>query len=79
MVYAGVAARLRPLVEAHPQYANLTYNLACCESMSGRTTEAIEHLRRALDGSERLRTLAKDDTDLDPIREEPAFKELLGT
>jgi hypothetical protein len=76
--YAAVADRLGALVEAHPQYALLLYNLACCESLAGRTTEAVDHLRRAIDMSEQFRAYAKDDSDLDPIRDEPAFKELIG-
>ena len=76
--YAEVADRLRGLVEAHPQYAELFYNLACCESLAGRTTDAVDHLRRAIDMSERFRAYAKDDSDFDPIRDEPAFKELIG-
>jgi hypothetical protein len=76
--YAEVADRGRVLVEAHPQYANVFYNLACCESLAGRTTDAIDHLRRAIDMSERFRAYARDDSDLDPIRDEPAFKELVG-
>jgi len=76
--YAEVADRLRGLVEAHPQYAELFYNLACCESLAGRTTDAVDHLRRAIDMSERFRAYAKDDSDFDPIRDEPAFEELIG-
>ena len=76
--YAEVADRGRVLVEAHPQYADLFYNLACCESLAGRTTDAIDHLRRAIDMSEESRAYAKDDSDFDPIRDEPAFKELIG-
>ena len=76
--YAEVADRLRGLVEASPQYAELFYNLACCESLSGRTTDAVDHLRRAIDMSERFRAYAKDDSDFDPIRDEPAFEELIG-
>ena len=76
--YAEVADRGRALVEAHPQYADLFYNLACCESLAGRTTDAIDHLRRAIDMSERSRAYAKDDSDFDPIRDEPVFKELIG-
>ena len=56
----------------------LFYNLACCESLAGRTTDAVDHLRRAIDMSERSRAYAKDDSDFDPIRDEPAFKELIG-
>jgi hypothetical protein len=77
--YAEVADRGRELAEAHPQYAGLFYNVACCESLAGRTTDALDHLRRAIDMSERFRAYAKDDSDFDPIRDEPAFKELIGS
>ena len=77
--YVEVADRARALVEAHPQYPILFYNLACCESLAGRTTEAVEHLRQAIDMSEQFRAYAKGDSDLDPIRDEPAFKELIGS
>ncbi len=75
---AEVADRLRVVVEAHPQYPLLFYNLACCESLDGRTTDAVDHLQRAINMSEQFRAYAKDDSDLDPIREEPAFKELMA-
>jgi mannose-6-phosphate isomerase-like protein (cupin superfamily) len=76
--YAEVADRGRVLVEAHPQYADLFYNVACCESLAGRTPDALDHLRRSINMSERFRAYAKDDSDFDPIRDEPAFKELIG-
>ena len=76
--YEEAADRGRELVEAHPEYANLTYNVACCESLAGRTDDALEHLRLAIDRNEGLRELASDDSDLDAIRNEPAFKELVG-
>jgi hypothetical protein len=75
--YAEAADRGRRLAEAQPQYAGLLYNVACCESLAGRTAEAIDHLRRAIDRSERSRAYAENDSDFDPIREEPAFKELI--
>ena len=76
--YAEAADRGRQLVEAHPEYANLFYNLACCEALAGRTTDAIDHLRRSIELSERFRAYAKEDSDFDPIRDEPAFKDLIG-
>ena len=66
------------MIEAHPEYAEPVYNLACCEALAGRTDDAIVHLRQAIDRQERLRDFAKEDSDLDPIRGEPAFKELVG-
>jgi hypothetical protein len=77
--YAEVADRGRELIDANPANAQLLYNVACCESLAGRSVEAIEHLRRAIDVvPEPLRTLASGDSDFDPIRDEPAFKELIG-
>jgi tetratricopeptide (TPR) repeat protein len=75
--YAEAADRGRELVQAHPQYAGLLYNLACCESLAGRTGDAVDHLRLAIDRSEQSRSYAKEDSDFDPIRDEPAFKELI--
>lgn len=74
--YAEAADRGRQLVEANPQYAELFYNLACCESLAGQTADALEHLRRAIKGSDRYRSYAADDSDFDPVRDEPAFQEL---
>jgi hypothetical protein len=76
--YAEAADRGRELIEENPQYVEPLYNLACCESLAGRTTDALEHLRQAVDRSERVRSYAKEDSDFDPIRDEPAFKELIG-
>ena len=76
--YAEAADRGRALAEAYPEYPDVLYNVACCESLAGRTADAIEHLRLSVDRSERLRSLAGKDSDFDPIRDEPAFKELVG-
>src|SRR4051812_29753498 len=76
--YAEAADRGRQLVDAHPEYAGLLYNLACCESLAGRTADALDHLARAVERSERARSFAKEDSDFDPIRDEPRFKELIG-
>src|SRR3954462_12546638 len=76
--YAEAADRGRELVAAHPQYAGLLYNLACCESLAGRTVDPLEHLGRAIDRSERFRSYAKDDSDFAAIRDEPGFQELIG-
>jgi tetratricopeptide (TPR) repeat protein len=76
--YAEAADRGRELIEEHPEYAGLLYNVACCESLAGRKADAIEHLRDAIERSERFRSFAAGDSDFDPIRDEPAFKELVG-
>lgn len=55
----------------------LTYNLACAESRLGETDPAVEHLRAALELRPGLVELARTDTDLDAIREDPRFAELV--
>jgi tetratricopeptide (TPR) repeat protein len=76
--YEAAVEKGREVIEAHPQYAGPLYNLACCESLAGRPADAIEHLRRAIERSDRFREFARGDSDFDPIREEPGFKELVG-
>jgi tetratricopeptide (TPR) repeat protein len=76
--YAEAADRGREVVEAHPEYAGPLYNLACCESLAGRKDDAIEHLRLAIELSGRSRSDAARDSDFDPIRDDPAFKALVG-
>ena len=76
--YADVADRLGAVVAANPQYPMLFFNLACCESRCGRTSDALDHLRHAIAMSEEFRASAKTDADLDPIRDQPAFKQLIN-
>ena len=76
--YAEAADRARELVDAHPEYPLLVYNLACCESLAGRSSDAIEHLRLVIERKEQVRAWAAGDSDFDPIRDEPAFRELVG-
>jgi tetratricopeptide (TPR) repeat protein len=71
---------LEVLEAAHAEFpddATVLYNLACAESMSGRTAEALGHLRQSVAGGERFLELARTDTDFDPIRDEPGFAEIV--
>lgn len=56
----------------------LFYNLACCESMTGRASDALDHLRHAIEMSAEFSDSAKDDSDLDSIRHEDAFAQLIS-
>jgi hypothetical protein len=72
-----VIDRARQTLEASGHAVPL-YNLACCEALTGRTEDAIGHLQVAFERRPSLRELAKEDTDLDPLRDEPAFNDLVG-
>jgi hypothetical protein len=76
--YGEAADRAQDIIAAHPHNPQLLYNVACCESLAGRAADAIEHLARALALAPReLGALAAGDSDFDPIRQEPAFSELI--
>lgn len=69
---------LTGVLQEHPDAAAVLYNLACAESMSGRTAEAIKHLGRSVEMSDRFREFAQTDPDFDPIRDEPEFQKLFS-
>ena len=75
--YDAVIERGRETLESS-NYGAPLYNLACCEAQVGRSDDAIGHLRAAFVQRPSLRDLAKEDSDLDPLRDEPAFRELVG-
>jgi quercetin dioxygenase-like cupin family protein len=76
--YDEAADRARELVEAHPEYPAMLYNLACVESLAGRKKDALAHLRQGVERSDRFREMAMHDSDFDPVRDEPEFKELMA-
>jgi tetratricopeptide (TPR) repeat protein len=60
-------------LDEHPGNAALLYNLACAESLEGRTPEALTHLRESLATNPAYTERARVDPDFDPIRGEPGF------
>lgn len=76
--YAAAAAKGRELIEIRPDQGYLYFNTACCESLAGEKDEAIDHLRQAMAMWDGFRELARTDTDLDPLRNEPTFRALVG-
>jgi hypothetical protein len=77
--YAEAADRGREILDAHPELPAIAYNVACCESLAGRTADAIAHLRIAVEANDMVRKWAAQDSDFEPLRDEPAFRELVGT
>jgi tetratricopeptide (TPR) repeat protein len=71
--YDRAASTVAEGLASYPDHASLLYNLACYESLGGHWDEALGHLARAVELDPRAREWAKDDADLDPIREDPAF------
>ena len=57
----------------HPDAPSVLYNLACAEALLGKSDEAVEHLRRAVELYPRFAEYARKDTDFDSIRDDPGF------
>jgi tetratricopeptide (TPR) repeat protein len=76
--YAEAADQARGAIEANPEAAGAFFCLACCEALAGRADDAARHLRHALEESERLRGLARRNSDLDSIRDRPEIAEVLA-
>jgi hypothetical protein len=59
---------------ARPDKAGVLYNAACFEALAGRREDALAHLRAALElEPETVRGWARGDSDLDSLRDDPAF------
>jgi tetratricopeptide (TPR) repeat protein len=70
----GAADLLAREAAARPDKAGLLYNAACFEALAGRREDALAHLRAALElEPATVRGWAAGDTDLDSLRDDPAF------
>ena len=78
--YEEGRAIMTQLIAEKPDYWATTYNAGCFEALAGNADAAFDHLRRAkeLDAKRQSAEYFREDTDLDPIRDDPRFEELLG-
>jgi hypothetical protein len=57
----------------HPDNGSMLYNAACYFALAGERERALALLARALELEPRAREWARTDSDLDPLRDDPAF------
>jgi len=76
--FEGAAAVARDVLEDYPGNGLALYNLACCESLLGRSDDAIEHLEAAIEAAPSLADNAKKDEDFAPIHDDPRFQALIA-
>ncbi|HEX5441371.1 MAG TPA: hypothetical protein VFW76_10835, partial [Ktedonobacterales bacterium] len=57
--------------------ATVRYNLACALAARGPRADVITLLRQSFADSPRLLALSRQDTDLDPLRDDPDFQALI--
>jgi len=75
--YARAIAIGKEAVALDPTSGESHYNLACYLSRAGRSQEALQTLQEALALNARLAPRAAEDSDLEPLRADPAFKRLV--
>ena len=73
-------ALMAQLIDEKPDYWATHYNAACFEALAGDPDAAFEHLRRAkeLDAQGESAGYFREDSDLDSLRDDPRFRELLA-
>jgi hypothetical protein len=71
-------ARLTALLDTEPRYAAVYYCLACAESLTGRSAEALGHLRTSVEMRPVFAEYARSDDDFAALRELPEFAEITG-
>jgi quercetin dioxygenase-like cupin family protein len=73
-------ALMAQLIAEKPDYWATHYNAACFEAVAGNPDAALDHLRRAkeLDAEGESAGYFREDGDLDSLRDEPRFQELLA-
>jgi tetratricopeptide (TPR) repeat protein len=74
--YDSALAKQLVVVEKRPTDPVARFNAGCFAARAGRTDEAIEHLRRAVEINPRVKELMASDEDLDSVRTDPRFAEL---
>lgn len=67
---------LEEALAVQPSDALVHYNLACYWSLAGSVDVALAYLGNAFDIDASYRELVDDETDFDPIRQHPSFREL---
>jgi tetratricopeptide (TPR) repeat protein len=73
-------AVMAQLIAEKPDYWASHYNAGCWEAQAGDADAAFAHLQRAqeLDAEGDSAPYFREDGDLDPLRDDPRFQELLG-
>jgi quercetin dioxygenase-like cupin family protein len=77
--YSEAADVLREAIVAKPDAAGLYYNLACFDSKAGADPATVAaSLERAIELYPAFREFARDDSDFDPVRDDPAIRALVA-
>ncbi|MDO8716865.1 MAG: tetratricopeptide repeat protein [Dehalococcoidales bacterium] len=74
--YEEALADFNTVLKIRPNNASAMYNLACCYSLQGKVSDALNWLEKAMVRNTKYRTMAKDDVDFANVRLEQQFTKL---
>jgi outer membrane protein assembly factor BamD (BamD/ComL family) len=77
--YDEAISHLRLVRDEDPDNDHALYMLAVAHAQRGEFAEAVAHVERAIALNPENRALAKSDPDLDPVRDDEAFRAALET
>ena len=78
--YSDAADILRTALESKPDSALLHYNVACFDSLAGADAATVaDHLGRAIERYPGFRDMAQEDSDFEPVRDDPSIQALVGS
>jgi len=77
--HTGALDHLRRALEEAPDNDHAHYMMSVALSSRGQSEDALEHLRQAIELNPDNRALARQDPDLEGLREHEAFREVLET
>ena len=69
---------LQQALNHYRETSTLHYNLACAETLLGKTDSALEHLQAAVRARPSFAENAKIDSDLAGLRDDPRFHQIVG-
>jgi len=76
--YAEAQSSFEHAIRQKPDYVDPYYNLACLHALKGETMKSLAHLKKAISLDTSVREWARKDRDLQKLKREPGFQEIIG-
>lgn len=65
-------------IQRKPDYVDAYYNLACLHALKGEKIRSLTHLKKAISLDSSVREWARKDRDLQHLKGQPEFQEIIG-
>ena len=75
--HAEAKQMLTDALERYDDRGGLLYNIACADAQLGNTEDALASLRAGLADRPDLAPYAREDSDFEPIRDDPRFAQIV--